>query len=212
MQPDNRPHPELMPRIINNILYYFAPSDNWKFTAMFITAIISGLIIFIIYISGAPSYISDNPKTCINCHVMFPQYATWQHSSHYHTATCNDCHVPHDNFVNKYFFKAGDGMRHAAIFTMRNEPQVIQIREAGINVVQQNCIRCHRDLVEMVSAVEVTGENSGEGKRKRCSDCHRETPHGTVNSLSSAPYALVPHLMPVFNNNSRDSMELNFKP
>ena len=40
-----------------------------------------------------------------------------------------------------------DGMRHATIFTMRNEPQVIQIREAGIEVVQNNCVRCHTNLI-----------------------------------------------------------------
>lgn len=85
-------------------------------------------------------------------------------------------------------------MRHATIFTARAEPQVIQIKQAGINVVQENCIRCHLDLVEMTSIIEVTGQNYHEGAGSRCWDCHREVPHGTVRSLSSAPFALVPTL------------------
>jgi cytochrome c nitrite reductase small subunit len=32
---------------------------------------------------------------------------------------------------------------------------------------------------------------------KYCWECHRQTPHGRVNSLSSTPYARVPALEPV---------------
>ena len=49
--------------------------------------------------------------------------------------------------INKYFFKAKDGMRHAAIFTARAESQTIFIKEAGRDVVQNNCIRCHNKLI-----------------------------------------------------------------
>ncbi len=87
-----------------------------------------------------------------------------------------------------------DGLRHATIFTARAEPQVIQIKQAGINVVQENCIRCHRNLIDMVNIVRVTGENYKEGAGFRCWDCHRETPHGTVNSLAATPYSLVPRM------------------
>jgi cytochrome c nitrite reductase small subunit len=181
-------------RALKNIFRFFLPPDNWKFPVAVISAIITGLGIFIIDISNAPSYISDDPRTCINCHVMFPQYASWQHSSHFRVASCNDCHVPHDNYFRKYLFKASDGLRHSLWFTMRWEPQVIHIKEAGRNVVQENCIRCHSDRVDMVSLVEVTGDNNLKGQGHVCWECHRETPHGTVGSLSSAPNALVPVL------------------
>lgn len=85
-------------------------------------------------------------------------------------------------------------MRHATMFTLRLEPQVIQIKDAGIEVVQQNCKRCHQDMIEMISVTEVTGKNYKEGKGHRCWDCHREIPHSTVNSLGSYPFALVPRL------------------
>lgn len=177
---------------MKKLLQFFFPPAQWQRTVIILLGIICGLFIFIIYISNAPSYLSDRPETCINCHVMYPQYASWQHSSHALVANCNDCHVPHDNFVNKYFFKAKDGIRHASIFTLRMEPQVIKIKEAGQSVVQENCKRCHADMVSMISLTEVTYENSLTGKGHKCWDCHASVPHGEVNSLAAYPFSSVP--------------------
>ncbi|MBK6964056.1 MAG: cytochrome c nitrite reductase small subunit [Bacteroidales bacterium] len=170
------------------------PPGRWQLPVAVLMGIFVGTGLLILRASNAHSYLSDDPKTCINCHVMYTQYASWTHSSHREVATCNDCHVPHDNVVRKYMFKAMDGMRHASIFTARAEPQVIQIRRAGANVVQENCIRCHRELVDMVMAIRVTADNHNEGAGARCWDCHRETPHGSVNSLSAAPYTIIPRM------------------
>src|SRR4051794_6517126 len=46
------------------------------------------------------SYFSPDPVACVNCHIMRPQYAAWQHSSHHTVAVCIDCHLPHE-FVPK---------------------------------------------------------------------------------------------------------------
>ena len=115
---------------------------------------------------------------------MKPQLATWQHSSHRETAVCNDCHVPHNNFINKYFFKAKDGLRHSTMFTLRKEPQVIIIKEDGKSVVQDNCIRCHtRENEKVNTIIEYSDWMRNNGKL--CWECHKDVPHGTVNSLSS---------------------------
>lgn len=156
--------------------------------------IFTGIFFLVLHISMAASYLSDEPKTCINCHVMYPHYASWAKGSHANVATCSDCHVPQDNFFRKYYFKASDGLRHATFFTMRWEPQVIQIKDASVNVVQENCIRCHLDLVDMTQLVTVTGSMARDNEGKLCWDCHRETPHGTVKSLSAAPHSLVERL------------------
>ncbi|NLB93910.1 MAG: cytochrome c nitrite reductase small subunit, partial [Bacteroidales bacterium] len=97
----------------------FLPSQKWKIPVMFVTAILIGLTLLTIYMSKAHSYLSDKPETCINCHIMAPQYATWGHSSHREWTNCNDCHVPHNNIFNTYYFKAMDGLRHATVFTLR---------------------------------------------------------------------------------------------
>jgi cytochrome c nitrite reductase small subunit len=179
---------------IRRFLRFVQPPVGWKISVILMMGILVGLFFLLFHISRASSYLSDRPETCINCHVMYPQYASWTKGSHGHTATCNDCHVPQDNVVRQYFFKASDGMRHATYFTMRWEPQTIEIKPAGINVVQENCIRCHYNLIDMTTLVTTTGKSADAGQGKLCWDCHRETPHGTVRSLSAAPHSLVERL------------------
>ncbi len=168
------------------------PPDNWKLPVILISGILTGLLFYVIHISRMGSYLSDDSSTCMNCHIMAPQYATWNHSSHREKTNCNDCHVPHNNVLNKYYFKAKDGLRHATIFTLRREPQVIFIKEAGKEVVQDNCIRCHSDLLTNEKVMNYTTTFHHERTERQCWECHRETPHGRVNSLSSVPYARVP--------------------
>jgi cytochrome c nitrite reductase small subunit len=186
-------------KFIRKMLIILQPPVGWRISVVILMGILTGLFFLLLHISRATSYFSDRPETCINCHVMYPQYATWVKGSHGHVATCSECHVPQDNVFRQYFFKASDGLRHATYFTMRWEPQTIQIKQAGVNVVQENCIRCHINLVDMTKLVEVTGQSAQQGQGKVCWDCHRETPHGTVRSLSSTPHSLVerlPSVMP----------------
>lgn len=175
-----------------NLLKSLRPPDKWRLPVIFVSGISAGLFIYVFYISKAHSYLSDNPQTCVNCHIMAPQYATWSHSAHREVTNCNDCHVPHNNVFNKYFFKAKDGMRHATIFTLRMEPQVIFIHEAGQEVVQNNCIRCHTNKITDSKMLALTEEYHQYRTERKCWECHRETPHGRVNSLSSVPNAKVP--------------------
>lgn len=178
----------LLKKIIRSVI----PPDKWKIPVIILLGIFTGLGLFSFKISNAPSYLLDNPETCVNCHIMAPQYATWSHSAHREVANCNDCHVPHNNFLNKYYFKAKDGMRHATIFTLGAEPQVIFIKDAGKEVVHLNCIRCHSNILSIPQMSAYNPEFDHLRTERKCWECHRETPHGTVNSLSSVPYARVP--------------------
>ena len=182
---------------VKKFVKYLTPPTQWRIPVTLTLGILTGLGLLVFRVSNAVSYLSDDPHACMNCHVMTPQFATWQRSSHARVATCNDCHVPHDNFFRTYYFKASDGLRHATMFTFRLEPQVIRIHEAGINVVQENCIRCHFSLINQTEIVTVSGDTARHGADKLCWDCHREVPHGRVNSLSSFPLAQVPELTPV---------------
>lgn len=177
---------------MSKIIKALAPPANWRWPVIVLLAVFTGLTVFLLYISRAHSYLSDDPETCVNCHVMAPQYATWMHSSHRENATCNDCHVPHNNVFNKYYFKAKDGLRHATMFTLRKEPQVIFIKDEGAEVVQQNCIRCHSNLITDQKLMADTEDFQHHRTDRKCWECHREVPHGRVNSLSSVPHARVP--------------------
>lgn len=175
-----------------NFIRKLIPPDRWKIPVILVAAIFAGLGLFSFYISNAPSYLGDKPEACINCHIMAPQYATWYHSSHREKTNCNDCHVPHNNVFNKFYFKAKDGLRHSAIFTLRREPQVIFIKEAGREVVHRNCIRCHKELLTDSKLLAYNSETHLFRMERKCWECHRESPHGRVNSISSVPWARVP--------------------
>ena len=136
------------------------------------------------------AYLGDDPRTCINCHVMTPQYVTWEHSSHREVATCNDCHVPHNNVVNKYYFKAKDGLYHATIYTLRKEPQAIKMKEASAGAVQNNCIRCHMPQVTDAKMASWVDDHVQSRTDRTCWECHRQTPHGRVRSLSSTGFQI----------------------
>lgn len=159
------------------------PPPQWRLSVIILAGIITGLGFYILQISNAPSYLSDKPEACINCHVMNPEYATWLKSAHGRVTVCNDCHVPQNNNFRKYEFKASDGMRHSYMFTFRLEPQVIRISDAGKKAVQENCIRCHSELTEKMKY--------RNEKDEYCFTCHRETPHGRVKGLSSTPNAML---------------------
>lgn len=192
------------------IIKFFYPPEKWRIPVIVLLGTITGIGLYTFYVSRAWSYLSDEPQTCVNCHIMSPQYTTWRNSSHREAASCNDCHVPHDNFFRTYYFKAKDGLRHATIFTSRGYDQSIRMLAPGNTVVQENCIRCHGNLTEMVGA-NVSFKQSQKGEGKRCWDCHRDVPHGRVKSLSVTPYSEVPvpespapkWLRNIFNSNKK---------
>ncbi|AZQ64646.1 cytochrome c nitrite reductase small subunit [Flammeovirga pectinis] len=161
------------------------PPKQWQPVVAALIGAIVGLAIYTAYNARVGSYLSDDPTTCVNCHVMTPEFESWKHSSHREVATCNDCHVPHTSVFAKYGFKAKDGLYHSYVYTTRSEPQVIRMHEAGQEVVQANCIRCHGDQVTDAKTVAMVPDNYKHRTERQCWECHRETPHGRVKSLSS---------------------------
>lgn len=173
---------------MKSILRLLIPPKPWRIPVLILMGSLTGLTLYALVESKAISYLSDDPKTCANCHVMTPQYATWQKSSHREVATCNDCHVPQDNVFKKYYFKAKDGLYHASVFTTRGEPEVIRMHEAGNEVVQNNCIRCHEDQVTDAAMTATVANHKEHRTTRKCWECHQEVPHGSVHSLSSIKY------------------------
>ncbi len=179
-------------------LRFIAPS--LRAPCYILIGVFAGLGGFVFHISRASSYMSDAPETCMNCHVMTTAYVTWQHGSHRNVTTCNDCHVPHTSEAAKYAFKARDGLWHSTVFTMRWEPQVIRVSSKAIPVIEDNCRRCHPEVVEDVA---VATHQEGDF---RCWDCHRETPHGSVRSLSATPGVFQPLLPDLYDPLQRPTL------
>ena len=119
----------------------------------------------------ATSYLSDDPRACINCHIMNEQYDGWSRASHHARATCNDCHVPHDSVFHKYYVKGEHGYRHSKLFTLQTFREPIRANRASHDVIVDNCVRCHDAM---------THEIRGTGDDLDCIRCHASIAHGPV--------------------------------
>lgn len=122
------------------------------------------------------SYFKTDPKACVNCHIMQPEYDAWQKSSHHQVAVCIDCHLPHD-FIAKYLAKAENGWRHGQKFTTQQFVEPIVVQAAGRNILQANCQRCHEQIThQMVGDPRAT-------EQLPCTHCHFGVGHGEKAGL-----------------------------
>lgn len=127
---------------------------------------------YTVYTSGATAYLSDDPKACVNCHIMREQFDGWQKASHHAHAGCNSCHTP-PGFFAKYLSKAENGYWHSKGFTLQDFHEPIRIREKNSRVLNANCRACHRELV-----AEVISHARDAGDRFDCIRCHANVGHG----------------------------------
>ncbi|NLC77981.1 MAG: cytochrome c nitrite reductase small subunit [Clostridia bacterium] len=135
-----------------------------------ITLVVGLLVVLcfavLISVEGVHSATKD-PSFCVSCHVMEPVYGTWSHSAHREVAGCNDCHTDNTNYFTKTYTKATAGLQHLYHNTFSDLPDRLRIHQANTALVQDNCIRCHEDVVR----------NLNMDPERRCFDCHRYTPH-----------------------------------
>ncbi len=158
-----------------------------KYLASCCVLIVLGLFGYVVHESKALSYLSSDPKVCINCHTMNTHYATWQHSSHRDRASCVDCHLPRDSFVNKMLAKAKDGYNHSMAMTFGDYGYNLRASASAATRIQDNCISCHESVVsQMLDNSKLYSRNDSHVQMgRRCWDCHREVPHGTTRNLTT---------------------------
>lgn len=118
------------------------------------------------------SYLSTNPRACVNCHIMNEEYRAWLKSGHRHAATCVECHLPYEGAA-KWVAKADHGFRHSVAFTLQNFKEPIEITDRDARIVRANCLRCHAAFVHAVTANPVRGELD-------CLHCHARAGHGAA--------------------------------
>jgi cytochrome c nitrite reductase small subunit len=130
-----------------------------------------GLGVFTFGYGEGYAYLGNDPKSCVNCHVMQDAYDSWKKSSHHAFAVCNDCHTPHDSLVGKYLTKADNGLFHSLAFTTGDFKNPIQIKERNSRVVQDACLHCHKELVNHMLPSKEGGDMLA------CVHCHASVGH-----------------------------------
>jgi len=128
-----------------------------------------GLGIYTFAYAKGYSYLTNDPRACVNCHVMRDQYDGWIASSHRSVATCNDCHSPH-SLVPKYLVKARNGFFHGLYFTTGTFAEPIRIKPANRGVTEAACRHCHAAIVHAIDRVP-------RDEPVSCLRCHRSVGH-----------------------------------
>jgi cytochrome c nitrite reductase small subunit len=138
-----------------------------------LAGVLAGLGAFTFHYAEGFSYFSTDPAACKNCHIMNEQYDSWRKAGHRAVAGCVDCHLPVD-FVGKYMAKASNGYHHSKGFTFQDFHEPIMIKPVNSQILQDNCLRCHGDLVHAILPGSTTDADA-----VRCVHCHRGVGHGT---------------------------------
>jgi len=137
-----------------------------------------GIGLFTFKYAEGLSYMGSEPEVCVNCHIMQPQYDSWQKSSHHAVAGCVDCHLPH-GFIGKYMAKAENGFHHSKAFTLQNFHEPIQITPKNARILQESCLHCHGDMVHELAA----GQAALDPSAVQCVHCHETVGHGELVGL-----------------------------
>jgi cytochrome c nitrite reductase small subunit len=137
-----------------------------------LAGMVCGLGSYTFWYAEGGSYFSNDPRACVNCHVMREMYDGWQKASHHTVATCNDCHVPHD-LPAKLLVKAENGFWHSKGFTLQDFHEPIRIKPGNAQVLQANCTNCHRELVG-----DIVGHGGAASEPPGCVHCHAAVGHG----------------------------------
>lgn len=144
--------------------------------------ILAGLGAYTFSYAEGLSYFSTDPKACVNCHIMQPQYDSWQKASHHTSAVCIDCHLP-EEFIPKYLAKAENGWRHGKLFTTGGFKEPIEVQAMGRRILQANCVRCHEDLTSEMHNHGVGTSSPETNEITDCVHCHFTVGHGVRASL-----------------------------
>jgi cytochrome c nitrite reductase small subunit len=142
-----------------------------------LVGVLAGIGLFTFHYAEGLSYLSSDPKACVNCHIMRSQYDSWLKSSHHAVARCVDCHLPHD-FIGKYMAKAENGYHHSKGFTFQDFHEPIMIKSKNAAILQRACVECHGDLVH-----ELVGGVNGSPDEVQCVHCHAGVGHGETTGL-----------------------------
>jgi len=128
----------------------------------------SGVVGYTFFYAKGASYLTNDPRACMNCHIMRDHYEAWTKASHHAVASCNDCHAP-KGLIPKYLTKASNGFWHSVAFTSGHFPEPLRIKEHNRKIVEGACRKCHESIVH---AIEYP-----RGTSLSCVQCHSSVGH-----------------------------------
>ena len=131
----------------------------------------AGLVVF-----GAGSAfmsVSGSAEFCGNCHSMKHETETFLMSSH-SNQQCTECHLPHSNPVEYMVEKGRTGIVDMYHEVKRDYPARIKLSASSRQMVNDNCLRCHENVMKDVKLSRTPMDTGGD-----CLKCHSRIVHGS---------------------------------
>ncbi len=139
--------------------------------------ILAGILIVLAAAGITTTVVTSRPGFCVACHVMKPEYATWQASSHSKVG-CVECHARPGN-VNMLADKAESAKKLYKYVAKTYELPVIMTEQ----IDNDRCLKCH-DLKRRVTATGdlIIPHKKHQDKKIACTKCHQGVAHGKIAS------------------------------
>ncbi len=151
-------------------------SDRKKILKFTILTI--GVLAVMFLLAVGITYGTSFPKFCASCHIMKPEFATWQASSH-SQVNCTVCHVD-PGLTN--------ALKHKVVATKELYLYATKTYELPIHMTEtipdSRCLQCH-SLKRKISASSsdlYIPHQTHYDKKIACVKCHQGVAHGKVAS------------------------------
>ncbi len=142
------------------------------------TIITMGVFLFMIVSFIGVTYATSTPNFCATCHIMKPEVATWEASSH-SQVDCVTCHVD-PGLTN--------ALKHKVVATKELYHYVTKTYELPIRMTEEipddRCLQCHstdRKVSPSYPGLYIPHERHNE-KGVACVKCHQGVAHGNIAS------------------------------
>ncbi|HWI54330.1 MAG TPA: NapC/NirT family cytochrome c, partial [Desulfobacteria bacterium] len=142
------------------------------------TILTVGVLAVMFLLALGITYGTSFPKFCASCHIMKPEFATWEASSH-SQVDCVACHVD-SGVVN--------ALKHKAVATKELYKYVTKTYELPIHMTEtipdDRCLKCHslkRKVSPSSTDLYIPHEKHHDNKIA-CVKCHQGVAHGKIAS------------------------------
>lgn len=137
--------------------------------------LISGFLLFVLIGTAGAIKLTMSPEFCSKCHVMAPEYATWEASAHAQVA-CVDCHIK-PGLGNLIIHKIA-AIKELVLYATNTYERPIKMSEQLDDGI---CVSCHSKNRKITPSGDlIVPHEKHAAKNVHCVECHSGVAHGNI--------------------------------
>jgi cytochrome c nitrite reductase small subunit len=135
----------------------------------------TGILLFAVIGAAGALRLTMSPSFCVKCHVMTPEYVTWQASSHVQIP-CTSCHIK-PGLGNLVAHKISAG-RELLLYYTGTYSRPIKMRH---KLPDEVCTQCHSTYRSYTPSGDLIIPHDKHAEKKvLCVECHSGVAHGNI--------------------------------